>query len=72
LPQNRNRKAGGGRKPIFQTNYDINEVFLDILKEHTAGEPMDESIKWTNLTCAEIGSLLAKKGFKVSRNIVRK
>lgn len=33
---------------------------------------MDESKKWTNLTCAEISSLLAKKGFKVSRNIVRK
>jgi len=33
---------------------------------------MDETKKWTNLTCAEISSLLAKKGFKVSRNIVRK
>lgn len=33
---------------------------------------MDEAKKWTNLTCAEIGVLLAKEGFKVSRNIVRK
>jgi len=28
--------------------------------------------KWTNLTCAKIGSLLAEEDFKVSRNIVRK
>jgi len=45
---------------------------LSILKEHTAGDPMDEAKKWTNLTCAKIGSLLAEEDFKVSRNIVRK
>ncbi|MCX7088138.1 MAG: hypothetical protein NTV00_08820 [Methylococcales bacterium] len=33
---------------------------------------MDETKKWTNLSCAKIGSLLAEEGFKVSRNIVRK
>jgi hypothetical protein len=42
------------------------------LKDHTAGDPMDEKVKWTDLTCADISSLLATKGFKVSRNIVRK
>ena len=31
---------------------------------------MDETKKWTNLTCAKIGSLLAEESFKVSRNIV--
>ena len=72
LPQNRNRKAGGGRKAVIEKEPDINDAFLLILKEHTAGDPMDETKKWTNVTCAEISSLLAKKGFKVSRNIVRK
>jgi hypothetical protein len=33
---------------------------------------MDETQKWTNLTRANISDLLAKKGFNVSRNIVRK
>jgi hypothetical protein len=33
---------------------------------------MNEAKKWTNLTRAEISLLLAKKDFKVSRNIVRK
>ncbi len=72
VAQGRNRKVGGGRKSVLEKDPDINQAFLLIIKEHTAGDPMDENIKWTNLTRAEIGSLLAKKGFKVSRNIVRK
>ncbi|WP_243217356.1 ISAzo13 family transposase [Methylobacter sp. S3L5C] len=72
IPKRRDRKAGGGRKQIIQKQTDINDVFLSILKEHTAGDPMNEMKKWTNLTCAKIGSLLAEENFKVSRNIVRK
>jgi len=72
LPQNRNRKKGGGRKAILEKETDINDVFLRLLKEHTAGNPMDETQKWTNLTRSNISDLLAKEGFKVSRNIVKK
>ena len=72
LPQNRNRKDGGGRKPVLEKELDINDTFLLLLKEHTAGDPMDEKVKWTNLSCANIVGLLATKGFEVSRNIVRK
>tara|TARA_B110000881_G_C18532257_1_gene493762 strand:+ start:120 stop:1346 length:1227 start_codon:yes stop_codon:yes gene_type:complete len=72
LSQNRSRKKGGGRKPVLEKKKNINEVFLALVKEHTAGDPMDESRKWTNLTRAEMSVLLAEKGFKVSRNIVRK
>ena len=72
IPKKRDRKAGGGRKQAINKQTDINDVFLSILIEHTAGDPMDETKKWTNLTCAKIGSLLAEEGFKVSRNIVRK
>ncbi len=72
LSQNRNRKTGGGRTPVLEKHPDINDVFLALLKEHTAGDPMDEKIKWTDLTRAEISILLGEKGFKVSRNIVRK
>ena len=64
--------AGGGRKQTVEIKDkgDIDEIFLSILKEHTAGDPMDEKVKWTHLTKANIAALLAKKGFKVSRNIV--
>ena len=70
--KNRNREMGGGRSSVLEKSHDINTIFLHLLKEHTAGEPMDEKVKWTNLSCSDIASLLAKKGFKVSRNIVRK
>ena len=70
--ENRNREMGGGRSPILVKMPDINPVFLQLLKEHTDGDPMNEKVKWTNLSCSDIASLLAKKGFKVSRNIVRK
>jgi hypothetical protein len=56
----------------MKTQTDINDVFLSVLKEHTAGDPMDEKVKWTNLTKADIAAELVKKGFKVSRNIVKK
>lgn len=72
LPKDRDRKTGGGRKQVFEKRTDIQEVFQSILKEHTAGDPMDEKVKWTDLTRAEIAALLAAKGFKVSRNIVAK
>ena len=72
LPQGRNRKDGGGRIPVLKKEHDIDGVFLQLLKEHTAGDPMDEKVKWTNLSCANIAGLLATKGFMVSRNIVRK
>ncbi len=70
--QDRNRETGDGRLSVLEKQPDINTVFLQLLKEHTAGDPMDEQVKWTNLSCSEIADLLATKGFKVSRNIIRK
>jgi hypothetical protein len=66
--------AGGGREQIVEIKDkgDIDEIFLSTVKEHTAGDPMDEKVKWTNLTKANIAALLTNKGFKVSRNIVKK
>ena len=72
LTGNSSRQSGGGRMPLLEKRPDIHDVFLLLLKEHTAGDPMDEKVKWTNLTCAELAQLLAGQGFKVSRNIVRK
>ncbi len=74
LPRNRERKVGGGRKQIVEMKAqgDIDIIFLSLLKEHTAGDPIDEKVKWTNLTKANIACLLATKGFTVSRNIVKK
>lgn len=65
------RKPGGGRKKLIETMSAIDQSFLDVLKEHTAGEPMDEKVKWTSLSRSEIAKALKKKGLTVSRNIVR-
>jgi hypothetical protein len=60
------------KKIVEKDDNDIDEVFMTILKECTAGDSMNEDIKWTNLTKSNIVALLEKKGFKVSRNIVKK
>ncbi|RKZ38684.1 MAG: ISAzo13 family transposase [Gammaproteobacteria bacterium] len=72
LEQTTIRRSGGGRKCEMSKNPDIDEIFWEILREHTAGDPMDEKIKWTNLTRHEIREKLNKKGIKDRYNIVRK
>jgi transposase len=66
------RMPGGGRKPFVVESYEtIDLCFLSVIKEHTAGDPMDSDVKWTNLTRKEIGFKLTEFGFFVSRNIVK-
>ncbi len=59
-PENRVRQVGGGRKRIEMTYPDMDEKFLAVLKHHTAGDPMDETVRWTNLTHQEIAEKLAE------------
>lgn len=69
---NRVRQVGGGRKPYEVTHQDIDEQFLEVLKNYTAGDPMNEKIKWTNLTPAEIAEKLeTKHGVRVSETVIR-
>lgn len=72
LPGTRNRKAGGGRKSALESHEAIDEKFLAILQDHTAGDPMNEQVKWTNLSVEAIKKRLKEAGITVSRNIVRK
>ena len=64
------RQPGGGRKSAFETIPDLDTIFLRVLAEHTAGSPMDETIKWTHLTRQEIATLLADAGVAVSVTVV--
>ena len=43
---------------------------MGVLERHTAGSPIDESIKWTNLKRHEIVALLQKEGVEVSVTVV--
>lgn len=66
------RKEGGGRTSSLEKFENIDAVFLEVLREHTAGDPMDEKVKWSNLTRNEISKKMSKLGIKVSRNIIKK
>lgn len=66
------RKVGGGRKPYWISNPEIDEQFLKVLRDHTAGDPMNGKILWTNLREWEIVEALESEyDIKVSRNVVR-
>ena len=55
------RAPGGGRKEIVEAVVDINQAFLDVLSNHTAGDPMDDKVKWTALSRSNIAKALKKK-----------
>ena len=64
------RCSGGGRKLALSQIDGIDVAFIRVLAEHTAGSPMDEKVKWTNLTRQKIASLLQSEGIQVSVTVV--
>ena len=64
------RQPGGGRKSAFETIAGLDEAFLRVLERHTAGSPMDETVKWTNLKRHEIARSLKNEGIEVSVTVV--
>jgi hypothetical protein len=72
VPKPRIREAGGGRKPYGVTHPDLDTQFLEVLREHTAGDPMDATVRWTNLREWEIVAALEHDySVRVSRRVVR-
>jgi Rhodopirellula transposase DDE domain len=70
LKRERIRQIGGGRKSAFEGIAGLEDAFLRVLEQHTAGSPTDETIKWTNLKRHEIAALLKEKGIEVSVTVV--
>ena len=71
LSSKRIRREGGGRKSAFETIAGLDEAFLRVLSNHTAGSPMDAKVKWTHLTRGEISALLEQQEeIKVSVTVV--
>jgi hypothetical protein len=70
--EQRIRAKGGGRKRYAATwGPVLDEKFLLVLREHTAGDPMDETVRWTNLTPGEIvQALRLDHEIKVSKKVV--
>jgi hypothetical protein len=66
------RRPGGGRKPYTETQPDIDEAFLAVLEDHTAGDPMQADVRWTHLSQGEIADLLEQEhGIQVSETVVK-
>ena len=48
----------------------LEENFLRVVKDYTAGDPMRPDVKWTNLTLGQIAERLAEAGTPVSVTVV--
>jgi hypothetical protein len=64
------RKSGGGRPSAFTTYENLDTVFLQVLDAHTAGSPMDETVKWTNMTRQAIADAMCAAGVPISVTVV--
>jgi len=56
---------------LSQTNASLDENFVRVLHDHTAGDPMRSEVKWTNLSRRQIARRLGCRGTAVSRDVVR-
>lgn len=70
--KNRIRKKGAGRKTSIETIENIDKVFLEVIDDHIAGDPMDEKIRWTNLSHKKIAAKMKEKGITISVTVVQK
>lgn len=65
------RRAGGGRKSYAESIPGIDEAFLDVIEDNTAGDPMQAEVRWTNLSRPEIAArLLAHHDIQVSETVI--
>jgi len=67
------RRVGGGRKRAEDIDSSIEVDFLNVMATYTAGDPMDESVRWTSLSPREIvDKLNAQREKAVGRDAVRR
>ncbi len=64
------RRRGGGRKSAFETIEGLDAAFLKVMERHTAGSPVDDQVKWTNLSRPKIAELLKTEKIEVSVTVV--
>jgi len=57
----RMRLPGGGRKAYTETLPGIDDAFLEVVKDNTAGDPMQADVLWTHLTRQEIANRLQEQ-----------
>ena len=70
--ENRIRRKGAGRKSAIETIENIDEVFLKVIDDYIAGDPMNEKIRWTNLSQKKIADKMQEQGLGISVTVVQK
>lgn len=71
VPEGYSRKRTAGAKKIINKIENIDGKFLEILKDKTAGSPMNEEIIWTNLKLKEISEEFENMGYNVTEHVVK-
>jgi hypothetical protein len=61
----------GGRKKAVIAQPGLQEAIAEAVAAQTAGSPMDEQIRWTNRSPAEIAQEVVEQGFSVCPDTVR-
>jgi hypothetical protein len=69
MPEGRNRKSGGGRKPIWEKQPGILSALEEVVSPHTKGDPMT-TLLWTNKSLRNLSKRLAEKGYKACHCVV--
>ena len=52
-------------------NPQLEQNFLEVLRDHTAGDPMRQEVRWTDLTRRQICAHLAERGTPAGRRVVK-
>lgn len=65
------RHPGGGRKRVVEQQPELEPQFEQVLDTYTAGSPMNEKVRWTNLRPSQISDLLQRAACPASSYIVK-
>jgi len=66
------RKKGAGRKSAIETIDNIDKVFLKVIDDYIAGDPMNGKVRWTNLSRKKIAAKMKDTGINISVTVVKK
>jgi hypothetical protein len=69
MPAGRSRKAGGGRKPVWEKQTGIPDMLEELVCAHTKGDPTT-TLLWTNKSLRNLERGLSEKGYKASCRVV--
>jgi hypothetical protein len=65
----RSRKAGAGRKAVWEKNPEVMDILTELVEAHTKGDPM-RLLLWTNKSLRVLSEALVMKGYKANKDTI--